>query len=54
MGIKAKSTRYEEMYPFPASGNGKVMCSLASSLAMYLYPILRESVQGRKNIQWGK
>ena len=37
LGPEAKSTGSKEMGHFPPPGNEKVMCSLASSLAGYLY-----------------
>lgn len=46
LGVDAR----EEMAPFLDLGNGKVMCSVAGSLAIDLYQLLRsESVKGRKS-----
>lgn len=48
LGIEANSARSEERTSFPDPGNGKVMCSLASSLAIYLYLLLRYRICKRK------
>lgn len=47
LGVDTSNTG---MASFPDPGNGKVICSLAGSLAIHLYLLLRsESVKGRKS-----